>query len=95
MDNTFNVTVVSPEELLYKGASREIIVPAEGGIMSILPRHAPLLTALKKGTVKILDGSSEKKFEIESGFIEVSRKEEKAPEDSFANLFVRTARAQR
>lgn len=94
MENTFSITVVSPEEMLYKGTVREVIVPAKEGIMSILPRHAPLLAALKKGTIKILEGSSEKKFEIENGFVEVSRKEERASEDSFVNLFVRTVRAQ-
>ena len=95
MDNTFSITVVSPEDTLYKGIAREVIIPAKEGIMSILPRHAPLLAALKKGTIKIFESSSEKKIEIESGFVEVSRKEEKAPEDSFVNLFVRTVRGQR
>jgi len=94
MENTFSVIVVSPEDKLYKGVAREVIIPAKEGIMSILPRHAPILATLKKGTVKILDGSSEKKFEIESGFAEISRKEKKEPEESFVNLFVRTPRAQ-
>jgi len=94
MENTFSITIVSPEKLIHKGISREVIVPAADGTMSILPRHAPLLAALKKGTIKMLEGASVKEIEIESGFIEVSRKESKSPVDSFANLFVRTTRAQ-
>lgn len=89
--DTFSVTFISPEEMLYKGRAREVIVPASGGAMSILPRHAPLLAALKKGTVKIVEGSSEKTFTIESGFIEVSGKEPIAEGENtgFVNIFAR------
>ena len=94
MNNTFSVTVVSPEAMLYKGSAREVIVPAMGGIMGILPRHAPLLATLKKGTVSIFADSSKKKLEIESGFIEVSGKKEEKAQGSFVNLFVRMPRAE-
>ena len=83
---TFSIAVVSPEEMLYEGDAEEAVVPGKEGTMSILSRHAPLLAALRKGTVRILTGSKEEKFEITSGFVEVSKKDA-----SFVNVFVRKA----
>jgi len=90
----FNVTAVSVEELLYEGAADEIIAPGEEGGMSIFSRHAPVLAALKKGILSIIDGPSKKDFEIKDGFIEVSAKQGNSASGgagSFVNIFVRTA----
>lgn len=88
---TFDVTLVSPEQILYKGTAREVIIPAKEGTMTVLARHAPLLAALKNGILKITGESSEKKFNIENGFIEVSKKTdaERQKGISFVNIFVR------
>lgn len=80
----FSIAVVSPEKLLYEGEAEEVVVPAYEGTMSILPRHAPLLAALKKGTVKIISHSIQKEFDIIGGFVEVSDKKK-----YFVNIFAK------
>ena len=83
----FSVIVVSPNEMLYEGDAEEIVVPGQEGGMSILGRHAPLLAVLKKGTIEIINDSSQKEIDIESGFVEVSKKKA----STFVNIFVRQA----
>lgn len=86
--NTFSLTVVQPEKMLFRGEAREVIVPGKEGTMSILSRHAPLLASLKKGKVKIIGASFQKELDIDAGFVEVSKKSIKEDE-SFVNIFVR------
>ena len=72
---TFSITVVSPEEKLYHGAASELVIPAKEGAMTILPKHAPMLAALKKGKLKIINNSSQKELlKVDGGFVEVSKK---------------------
>lgn len=86
-----SVVVVSPEKMLYEGFADEAIVPGKEGTMSILARHAPLLVTLRKGIITIINGSSQKEFDIESGFVEVSKKASSETEErnKFVNIFVR------
>jgi len=71
----FNLSIISPERKLYEGRVQEVFVPGQEGGMSILPRHAPLLAALRKGTIVVKNNNSSQEFEIESGFIEVNEKQ--------------------
>ncbi len=53
MAMTMHVDVVSAEELIYSGTAEFVSVPAEVGEIGILPRHAPLLTRIRPGAVRI------------------------------------------
>ena len=65
------VSVISPEAALFEGEANSVVVPAYDGEVGILKDHAPLMTLLGKGTLRIGDGSSTRRFEIEGGFLQV------------------------
>jgi len=53
MANTINVDIVSAEGEIYSGVAAMVFVPAVQGELGIAPRHAPLLTMLKPGEVRV------------------------------------------
>ena len=63
------VTVVSPQEVIFKGSAKSVILPGERGIFEILPFHKPLLSRLIAGRL-IVDQHS---FEIIRGIVKVTR----------------------
>jgi F-type H+-transporting ATPase subunit epsilon len=69
---TIHVDIVSAEGELFSGAASEVIAPASQGDLGILPRHAPLLTLLKPGEVRVRtpDGADHHFF-VGGGALEV------------------------
>lgn len=63
--------IVSQDRLVYEGDVDVIIVPGIEGEMGILPNHAPLLSTLKLGVLKVRHQGDEKDFTISGGVIEV------------------------
>ena len=61
------VSVISPEKILFEGESASVIAPAFDGEVGILENHAPMMTLLGKGSLRL----GEKRFEIEGGFLQV------------------------
>ena len=70
--NTIHVDVVSAEESLFSGAARFVALPGEAGELGILPKHTPLISSIKPGSVRIElpDGSEEFIF-VAGGILEV------------------------
>ena len=70
--NTIHVDVVSAEESIYSGEARFVALPGEAGELGIYPRHTPLITRIKPGSVRIemADGSEEFVF-VAGGILEV------------------------
>ena len=70
--NTFHVDVVSAEESIFSGEARFVALPGEMGELGIYPRHTPLITRIKPGSVRIEmpDGSEEFIF-VAGGILEV------------------------
>jgi len=70
--NTIHVDVVSAEESIFSGKARFVALPGEAGELGIYPRHTPLITRIKPGSVRIekADGSQEFVF-VAGGIIEV------------------------
>ena len=70
--NTFHVDVVSAEESIFSGEARFVALPGESGELGVYPRHTPLITRVKPGSVRIemADGSEEFVF-VAGGIIEV------------------------
>lgn len=65
------VSVISPERVLYEGAARGVIAPAFDGEVGILPMHAPLMTLLGKGTLRISTDAGEQRFTVDGGFLQI------------------------
>ena len=63
------VTVISPEAILFEGTTDSIVAPAFDGELGILTGHAPMMTLLGKGTLRI--GGNERRYTIEGGFLQV------------------------
>lgn len=67
-----NLIVLTPEKEIYHGPIRSVKVPAIGGQFEILSRHAPIVAALEKGNIRVIDTKEQKtNFPIENGYIEV------------------------
>src|SRR6185295_620531 len=73
MANTIHVDVVSAEEEIFSGEAEFVVLPGMMGELGIYPRHAPLLTQIKPGAVRIkLPGQdAEELVFVQGGFLEV------------------------
>lgn len=64
---TFHVDIVSAEGEIFSGEAAMVFAPAVMGEIGIAPRHAPLLTTLKPGEVRVQSPSGEEQFFFVSG----------------------------
>ncbi len=73
MAMTIHVDVVSAEQAVFSGIAEVVIVPAQMGEVGIYPRHAPLITRIKPGSVriKVPDQSEEELIYVSGGMLEV------------------------
>ena len=53
MTNTIHVDVVSAEESIFSGEAEFVVLPGEAGELGIYPRHTPLITRIRPGSVRI------------------------------------------
>jgi F-type H+-transporting ATPase subunit epsilon len=70
--SAIHVDVVSAEESIFSGEAAFVILPGEAGELGIYPRHAPLITRIKPGVVRIrtAEGAEEHVF-VAGGILEV------------------------
>ena len=70
--STIHVDVVSAEQSIFSGEAKFVALPGEAGELGIYPRHTPLITRIKAGSVRIekADGSEEFIF-VAGGILEV------------------------
>jgi len=70
--STIHVDVVSAEESIFSGEARFVALPGEAGELGIYPRHTPLISRIKAGSVRIekADGTEEFVF-VAGGILEV------------------------
>ena len=73
MAHTIHVDVVSAEERIFAGEAEFVVLPGVMGELGIYPRHAPLLTQIKPGAVRIKlpDRAEEELVFVQGGFLEV------------------------
>jgi F-type H+-transporting ATPase subunit epsilon len=76
MANTIHIDVVSAEESIYSGEAEFVVLPGEAGELGIYPRHTPLITRIKPGTVRIqpAGGGAEELIFVAGGILEVQPK---------------------
>lgn len=63
--------IVTQDRVLFEGPVDIVVAPGTMGEMGILPNHAPLLTTLDYGILRIRQGGREQAFTIAGGFMEV------------------------
>ena len=66
------VSVISPEALVFEGDAESVVAPGFDGELGILTGHAPLMTLLGKGTLRI-GGGVGKSYTAEGGFLQVAQ----------------------
>jgi F-type H+-transporting ATPase subunit epsilon len=72
MANTIHVDIVSAEGQIFSGEASMVFVPGSQGELGIAPRHAPLLTTLKAGEVRVQsEGHEEQSFYVGGGALEI------------------------
>jgi F-type H+-transporting ATPase subunit epsilon len=70
---TLHVDVVSAEESIFSGEAKFVVLPGDMGELGIYPRHTPLITRIKPGTVRIAraDNGEEELVFVAGGILEV------------------------
>jgi F-type H+-transporting ATPase subunit epsilon len=66
-----HVEIVSAEGAIFSGDADMVFAPARAGEIGIAPRHAPLLTTLKPGSVRVQTSEGEKFFYVTGGVLEI------------------------
>jgi F-type H+-transporting ATPase subunit epsilon len=72
MAMTIHVDIVSAEAEIFSGLAEMVFAPAVMGEVGVLPGHAPLVTRLKPGEIRVrLPGGEEQSFFVSSGMLEI------------------------
>jgi F-type H+-transporting ATPase subunit epsilon len=64
------VSVISPEAILFEGAAEFVVAPAFDGEVGILTGHAPMMTLLGQGELRLGAGAGQR-FRVQGGFLQV------------------------
>jgi F-type H+-transporting ATPase subunit epsilon len=72
MAGTIHVDIVSPEGQMFSGEATMVFAPGVEGEIGVAPRHAPLLTTLTAGVVRVQsEGQEEQSFYVGGGALEI------------------------
>ena len=63
--------IITPDKELFSGETTSLVVPGTDGEIGILNNHAPLLSSLKKGELKVKVNDKDELFKINGGVVEV------------------------
>ena len=67
-----NITILTPDQEVFEGKINSVKVPGVSGQFEVLENHAPIVSALEKGAVRVVQADGKTlTFQIERGFIEV------------------------
>ncbi|MCL1932511.1 MAG: ATP synthase F1 subunit epsilon [Candidatus Azobacteroides sp.] len=68
-----NLEIVSPEKIIYSGQAESVTLPGLNGLFTILDRHAPIISALKKGVVSYSIKGKNEEVITNGGFVEAKK----------------------
>lgn len=71
--DVIQVSLLTPEGVAFRGPAHTVVAPSAHGLMGILPGHAPLISSLTAGIVKVEGPASTLFFVLDGGFMEVRR----------------------
>lgn len=72
MERTLLCEIVTPERVVYSDEARMVVAPTIDGEIGIMPLHAPLVSALKPGEIRIIhDDDKVEWFAISGGYVQV------------------------
>jgi F-type H+-transporting ATPase subunit epsilon len=65
------VQIITPDKTIFSGSADSVVVPGSDGQIGILDNHAPLVSSMQKGQIKVSSGNEDQFFEVEGGVVEV------------------------
>jgi F-type H+-transporting ATPase subunit epsilon len=66
-----NLEIITPDKKLYHDEVKRVRLPGSKGLFEILNNHAPIISTLEKGTIRIIDKDNKKiTFEVNGGIVE-------------------------
>lgn len=72
MSDKLSFALVSPERELFHGAVDQVVVPGSEGEFGVLPAHAPVMSVIKPGALRIFNDGGERRIFINGGFADVT-----------------------
>jgi len=72
MAGKIHFSLVSPERELFSGEVDQVDAPGSEGDFGVLANHAPFMTALKEGRVRVYAGGKVTEFDVKGGFADVT-----------------------
>ena len=66
-----HLEIITPDQTVFSGEAESVVVPGIDGLLGILNSHAPLISTLQEGEVKITSNGKEELFGINGGVVEV------------------------
>jgi F-type H+-transporting ATPase subunit epsilon len=69
---TLHLEIVTSEKTIFSGEVDQVTVPGGGGVMGVLANHAPVLSTLKPGELRIKIGNTVEEYAIGGGFIDIN-----------------------
>jgi F-type H+-transporting ATPase subunit epsilon len=72
MGDKLHFSLVSPERELFSGEVDQVDAPGSEGDFGVLVGHAPFMTTLKEGLVKVHSGEAVRAFDVRGGFADVT-----------------------
>lgn len=73
MDKTLTMTIATPEGIIFEGRVESVKFPGASGAFMVLPRHAPLISALTSGVLTYIQEGKSMEVAIQGGFVEVNK----------------------
>lgn len=84
MPETYQFKVLTPLETAIESEVESIVVPGEGGYLGVLAHHAPLITTLRAGDLRVrFDAGRESVYRIGAGVLKVANNEATLLTESF------------
>ena len=74
MDKPLTIRILTPEGTLHEGAATAVFLPGSLSPFEVLPGHAPIISALSAGEIRVVDGQ-EQRFAIRGGVVKVRNNE--------------------
>ena len=72
MADKLHFALVSPERELFNGDVDQVVVPGSEGEFGVLPNHAPVMSVIKPGALKVLNDGAERRIFVNGGFADVT-----------------------
>ncbi|PKM47922.1 MAG: ATP synthase F1 subunit epsilon [Firmicutes bacterium HGW-Firmicutes-8] len=71
-DKNITVEIVTPERVVFSEPVDFVVVPGVEGYLGILPMHAPIVSGINNGIIKVITGGAQTKISTSGGFLEVN-----------------------